>query len=177
MAQTNRQQSPLEDYDGYRTSSRHELIYEQANLSAPAPQFTSSNPYPYSSYPRTEDVQPAYRDYQSPYYNNPTTSNLELNGNFQPLHPSQLYQDNVKPADSETATPPPIPPKERTLMSKLFDGEQRFAYFCWIISIIQIGVFIGELVKNTIATHIPIEVQPVFNPLIGPSSYVLSISA
>ena len=68
--------------------------------------------------------------------------------------------------------PPPPPATPRTLFSRLFNGDQKYAFFCWIISIIQIGVFIGELIKNAQETKTPIEIQPTFNPLIGPSSEV-----
>jgi hypothetical protein len=85
-----------------------------------------------------------------------------------PAYPDTYGESGVNP-------PTPPPPKQKSMFSRLFYGEQRFAYFCWTISIIQVAVFIGELVKNGIVQHTPIEIQPTFNPLIGPSSYVFSL--
>lgn len=48
-----------------------------------------------------------------------------------------------------------------------------FPIFVYLFSVIQIAVFIGELVKAAQLTGSPIQTQPSFNPMIGPSSYVL----
>ncbi|UJR20339.1 hypothetical protein I4U23_023470 [Adineta vaga] len=45
--------------------------------------------------------------------------------------------------------------------------------FIWIISIIQIIVFIGELGRNWALTGSPIEIKPSFNLGLGPSLFVL----
>jgi membrane associated rhomboid family serine protease len=45
--------------------------------------------------------------------------------------------------------------------------------FIWFISIIQIVVFIAELGISWSLTGTPIQIKPSFNPLIGPSVYVL----
>lgn len=127
----------------------------------------------YNPYPRTEDTKSPFVDYSTPYTSSPHINEGPTPGSYQ----RQSYFG--KPTDSypygETninAPTPPPPPKPRTLFSRMFNGHQRFAWFCWIISVIQIGVFIGELIKNTIVQHTPIQIQPTFNPLIGPSSYV-----
>jgi membrane associated rhomboid family serine protease len=41
------------------------------------------------------------------------------------------------------------------------------------VTIIQLSVFIAELVRNAQLTGSPIEIKPQFNPMIGPSPYVL----
>ena len=46
-------------------------------------------------------------------------------------------------------------------------------WFTWIISIVQIGIFVGELINNLILTNSLIEKDFSLNPLIGPSPYVL----
>jgi membrane associated rhomboid family serine protease len=46
-------------------------------------------------------------------------------------------------------------------------------WFTWFISIVEIIVFIAELGKSWSLTGIPIQIKPSFNPLIGPSTYVL----
>lgn len=183
------------NYDLYRpTSLRQDSQYPLYNPSSnssstPMPPPHSRSPGttdPFDPYPRS------YTDYSSPGYsasNLTATPYSDLNrsdGYFEPLHPTQSYHDQYiqKPGSGpynppeeaarmpRNSLPTPPPNKPRTLLSRIFDGDQRFAYFCWTISIIQIGVFIGELVHNGLAMGTPIEIQPTFNPLIGPSPYV-----
>jgi membrane associated rhomboid family serine protease len=52
-----------------------------------------------------------------------------------------------------------------------FTGKITWA--CYILFLIQVGVFIGEIVRNSVLTGSPIEIHPSFNPMIGPSPYVL----
>ncbi|KAJ5894659.1 hypothetical protein N7495_006350 [Penicillium taxi] len=46
------------------------------------------------------------------------------------------------------------------------------AWMTWLLTIVQIVVFIVELVKSAQLTGSPIETKPSFNPMIGPSPYV-----
>jgi len=181
-----------QDYDEYRPSSRHDLFYDPPNApraASPPRRADVSKPYQ-STNTTTTATTPDNDDHTTPYtppiYSSKTALNPYDNTNpssqpYPPYSPTP-YQDNAyaKPAARDYPyaeagygnAPSPPPPRKRTLFSRLFNGDQRFAYFCWTVSIVQIAVFIGELVKNALATHSPIEVQPVFNPLIGPSSYV-----
>ncbi|KAL8868163.1 MAG: hypothetical protein Q9174_005168, partial [Haloplaca sp. 1 TL-2023] len=46
----------------------------------------------------------------------------------------------------------------------------------WVVyffTVIQIVVFIAEIARNAVLTGSPIEIKPQFNPMIGPSPYVL----
>ncbi|QIW95682.1 hypothetical protein AMS68_001200 [Peltaster fructicola] len=52
-----------------------------------------------------------------------------------------------------------------------FKGKVTWA--CYILTFAQLVVFIAEIVKNAILTSTPIQLQPSFNPMIGPSPYVL----
>ncbi|KAK9779034.1 putative Rhomboid-like protein [Seiridium cardinale] len=58
-------------------------------------------------------------------------------------------------------------------LGMLGSGKRRIPIFVYLFSVIQIAVFIGELVKAAQLTGSPIQTQPSFNPMIGPSSYVL----
>lgn len=51
--------------------------------------------------------------------------------------------------------------------------KQRIPWVCYIFTIAQIATFIGIIVKNANLTGSPIMVKPSFNPMIGPSFYVL----
>ena len=184
------------DYQDYRPSSRHDLFYDNntklavpsapPHLESPSPISPLEVPYtgseeprqPYSDYKTTQlSDYPSKNDLSNPYIES------QPQPPFQSLRPAQPYQDNYNYATPNDSLPyieqglsapsPPLPPKPRTLYSRLFNGDQKFAYFCWIVSLIQIGVFIGELVKNAMAMKTPIEIHPVFNPLLGPSEEVL----
>jgi hypothetical protein len=195
LPRTGGNQPPAPGYDDCRPSSRHDLFYDNSNPPRIDVTFPSSplNPYdqteesrpdkdtttpPLPTYPPSKIESSPFSDPKQPPYGD-TRSRSELN--FEPLHPSQAYQDNYMTSTNSFTSPyieqggqapSPPPPKERTVFSRLFNGDQRFAYFCWTISIIQIGVFIGELIRNAQAMKTPIEIQPTFNPLIGPSTYV-----
>ncbi|KAF1808311.1 rhomboid-domain-containing protein, partial [Eremomyces bilateralis CBS 781.70] len=49
----------------------------------------------------------------------------------------------------------------------------RIAWACWFLTAVQVIVFIIELVRNASLTSSPIAIKPSFNPMIGPSPYVL----
>ncbi|KAG6002381.1 hypothetical protein E4U21_003141 [Claviceps maximensis] len=58
-------------------------------------------------------------------------------------------------------------------LGMLASDKQRIPWACYIFSIVQIGVFIGEIIKNGLLTGSPIMIKPQFNPMIGPSTQVL----
>ncbi|KAF2182009.1 rhomboid-domain-containing protein [Zopfia rhizophila CBS 207.26] len=49
----------------------------------------------------------------------------------------------------------------------------RVTWVCYVLTVIQIAVFCGELIKNAVLTKTPIQIKPQFNIMIGPSPYVL----
>lgn len=49
----------------------------------------------------------------------------------------------------------------------------RVTWIVYLMTTIQVGVFVGELIKNGILTGSPIMIKPQFNIMIGPSPYVL----
>ncbi|EMD60478.1 hypothetical protein COCSADRAFT_40121 [Bipolaris sorokiniana ND90Pr] len=53
----------------------------------------------------------------------------------------------------------------------LFNGG--VTWVVYILTAVQVGVFIGELIKNGMLTGSPIQTKPNFNIMIGPSPYVL----
>ncbi|CAK7267079.1 hypothetical protein SEPCBS119000_002355 [Sporothrix epigloea] len=53
------------------------------------------------------------------------------------------------------------------------NNRKRIPFVVYIFTIAQIAVFIAEIVKNGILTGSPIMIHPSFNPMIGPSTYVL----
>ncbi|KZM24204.1 Protein S-acyltransferase [Ascochyta rabiei] len=68
----------------------------------------------------------------------------------------------------------PAPEKKRRRPKKKegwFSG--RITWVVYTLTVVQIGVFVGELIKNGILTGSPIQTKPNFNIMIGPSPYVL----
>ncbi|KAG6041222.1 hypothetical protein E4U41_005505 [Claviceps citrina] len=51
--------------------------------------------------------------------------------------------------------------------------KRRVPWACYTFSVVQVAVFIGEIIKNGMLTGSPIMIQPQFNPMIGPSTQVL----
>ncbi|KAK3325746.1 hypothetical protein B0H66DRAFT_599888 [Apodospora peruviana] len=58
-------------------------------------------------------------------------------------------------------------------LGMLGSNAKKIPFVVYLFTIIQVGVFIGEIVKNATLTGSPIMTQPSFNPMIGPSTYVL----
>lgn len=52
-------------------------------------------------------------------------------------------------------------------------NKKRIPWVVYIFTLIQVGVFIAEIVRNAQLTGSPIMIKPQFNPMIGPSSQVL----
>lgn len=49
----------------------------------------------------------------------------------------------------------------------------RIPWVVYFFTLVQIVVFIAEIARNAVLTKSPIEIHPQFNPMIGPSPYVL----
>ncbi|KAF4119646.1 Rhomboid family [Geosmithia morbida] len=58
-------------------------------------------------------------------------------------------------------------------LGMLRSGKKGIPWVVYTFSLIQIGVFIGELVRNANLTGSPIMIKPEFNYMIGPSTQVL----
>ncbi|KHN95744.1 Rhomboid family protein [Metarhizium album ARSEF 1941] len=51
--------------------------------------------------------------------------------------------------------------------------KNRIPWVCYVFTVVQVAVFIGEIIKNGLLTGSPIMIKPQFNPMIGPSTQVL----
>jgi membrane associated rhomboid family serine protease len=49
----------------------------------------------------------------------------------------------------------------------------KITWVVYVLSVIQLVVFIAEIARNAVLTKTPIQLKPSFNPMIGPSPYVL----
>ncbi|KAL2136793.1 hypothetical protein VTI74DRAFT_1445 [Chaetomium olivicolor] len=58
-------------------------------------------------------------------------------------------------------------------LGMLGSGRNKIPFVVYFFTIVQVAVFIAEIVKNAQETGSPIMIKPSFNPMIGPSPYVL----
>ncbi|KAJ4305811.1 hypothetical protein N0V90_001343 [Kalmusia sp. IMI 367209] len=65
---------------------------------------------------------------------------------------------------------PEARPREKRKKKGWFSG--RVTWVVYFLTAVQVGVFIGEIIKNGVLTGSPIQTKP-FNIMIGPSPYVL----
>ncbi|KAF1962066.1 rhomboid-domain-containing protein [Byssothecium circinans] len=73
--------------------------------------------------------------------------------------------------DPEGRYPPAHPGEKKKKKKGMFSGK--VTWVVYFLTAVQVGVFIGELIKNAILTGTPIQTKPNFNIMIGPSPYVL----
>ncbi|KAK9247229.1 rhomboid family-domain-containing protein [Lipomyces tetrasporus] len=121
----------------------------------------------------TED---SYSGSNSGIYSDPYADNVPLTNN----HASQSYAYNPWNAQgNQQATsnmPPPgmMPPPAINMSPKNQQTKKRnIPWFTIAVSIIQIIVFVSELIVMSKYTGSIVASKPTFNPMIGPSTYVL----
>ncbi|KAJ9244477.1 hypothetical protein DTO169E5_1695 [Paecilomyces variotii] len=100
---------------------------------------------------------------------------IPLKANAQPAIVNEAdwtHQNTQYPPSPEGLNTPPHRRRRGALPGKRGFFKKKIAWVTWLLTAIDIGVFIGELVKSAQLTGSPIETKPTFNPMIGPSSYV-----
>ncbi|KAI9827343.1 MAG: hypothetical protein M1819_006985 [Sarea resinae] len=125
----------------------------------------------------------SYSKYSQPFQ---SQQSLDTDTSYSKTGPAHLqdpdpYADNIplrQTQSPDTRLPPlPIDPdgpktsRGRNRRGGFFSGK--ITWVCYVLTVVQIAVFIGEIVKNAVLTKSPIEIHPQFNPMIGPSSYVM----
>ncbi|GAQ40283.1 hypothetical protein AtubIFM55763_003318 [Aspergillus tubingensis] len=105
-----------------------------------------------------------------PYSENiPLKSNQYANGSPPPNWMHQPTHYSPTPEDIE---PPVAPTARRNRNRKKGFFQKKIPWVTYAFTLVQIIVFIVELVKNAQFTGSPIETKPSFNVMIGPSSYM-----
>lgn len=130
---------------------------------------STQNPYKMTSIPTTKDT--GYRDYSAghgnydEYYNTkPSGSNNIKNEKFTPTSTDSTSQNmGINPFDKDEIS---LPKRSRYHYTQL-------PYFTLFITLIQIIVFIVELVKMSQLTGSAFQTKPYFNPMLGPLTYLL----
>jgi len=93
---------------------------------------------------------------------------------LQQQHPKIVAASNVtEPVNTYDGPSHYVPQQNSPPRRKERFLSWKTPWVVYVLTIIQIAVFIAELIKNATLTHSPIEIHPQFNPMIGPSPYVL----
>lgn len=156
----------------YNTSSTAPSAYTSQ-------QHLAKNPEPFAGYEDTSyhgaSEHNAHGAYQSgSHANSAYQSNSHLGNdpftdqNAIPLRQQGKQDERYSPdPEGHVYQPEPVSRKKKGW----FSG--RITWVVYILSIVQIGVFVGELIQNATLTKSPIQTKPQFNIMIGPSPYVL----
>ncbi|KAI9828790.1 MAG: hypothetical protein M1832_001895 [Thelocarpon impressellum] len=153
--------------------------------SGPASVARPADPSPFDDYAYATQAGPA-RDNRpgaggDPYHQNPFADDVPLREYPSPGAPGGPKGQSPQQFDPalESGLPPPDPDVDGR---KKKSGKRRFnplnpkgrtPWFVYIMTLIQITVFIVEIAKNSSITGSPIAIKPSFNPMIGPSNRVL----
>ncbi|EMC98186.1 hypothetical protein BAUCODRAFT_121073 [Baudoinia panamericana UAMH 10762] len=145
---------------------------------APLPPLPSTSPsddrnYHYSRQPPTRSYSGAsghIHEVADPYADE---NAIPMSGR-KPKHHSATTISPILPHQVEDPFVRDVEPrKKRKRLSR--DGwfKGRIPWVVYVLSAVELIVFIAEFVKMGVLTGTPIELHPSFNPMIGPSPYVL----
>ncbi|KAK3946081.1 putative rhomboid family membrane protein [Diplogelasinospora grovesii] len=179
------------------SSQPHLAAHDRPPQSAsPAPNAYSHSPfetvfddhvYPASSHQTPSSSQHQLSQQQDPdYHRLSRTPSEEMAYNHPtddiPLQ-NQSQRDPTKDGDMEDHVydAPQQNQRRKSRKGRVQFGElgmlgansKKIPWVVYLFTVVQVAVFIGEIVKNATATGSPIMIQPQFNPMIGPSPYIL----
>ncbi|KAI9758632.1 MAG: hypothetical protein M4579_002943 [Chaenotheca gracillima] len=179
--------------DYYNTKPQNH--YPELDFSAPLPIAPNQKPLPGAPSPFNDPVYPS-----DPYHTQDSQHSLGGDSSYYGQNDGRAYNqdpyaDNI-PLKAQTSKPSPerlnatsqpydpglengagespiLPAKKRRRNRFFSSSKGRTPWLVYALTLIQITVFIAELVKNAVLTKTPIEIHPQFNPMIGPSTWVL----
>ncbi|THV92243.1 rhomboid-domain-containing protein [Aureobasidium pullulans] len=140
--------SPFDDNQYPSYSSSYNNLSHQPTPSDGRDPFQDDNAVPMHNYHAKHSSQSSTAPVITPEYNDP-------------------FVRDAKPRTRSRPRNTPAPKGWR----RYFTG--RVTWVCYFLTLVQIIVFIVEIAKNAVLTKSPIEIHPQFNPMIGPSPYVL----
>ena len=168
----------------YYSSYSHSTPHDQSHYGRPGPVPSPSYPSSQNSIPETQTPTASrshllsssnsrLRD-DSPFDSSndiPLQSTHSKNDrdHYNPYAEQHLER---QPSDTLPLNPDSHSRRSRSKKKKRIDWK-KIPWVVYILSLIQITVFIAELVKNAVLTGTPIEIHPNFNPMIGPSPFTL----
>ncbi|TKA29170.1 hypothetical protein B0A50_03680 [Salinomyces thailandicus] len=167
--------NPQDDYArfGYRTDAPLPPLPSDTHSHSPSPFDDDTYQYkhqtPLQSYAGSggrihDDADPFEDENAIPM--NGRRPKHESSTTIAPILPHQQEDPFVRDAD---------PDKRRGGRSKEKEGwfTGKVTWVVYILTAVELVVFIAEIIKNAVLTKSPIEIHPSFNPMIGPSPYVL----
>lgn len=160
--------------NGYYQESAH--AYRPYDFNNP------SRPYEESPYTRPAAVSaaPSYHTTTPPHHDG-----LSLTSSYADTIPLKTHQPNIQiqptPYPAQQSAYPVSPEAQAPdarLLSRTEKKKKRWhsgkiPWFVYLMTLVQLTIFIVELVKNSLITGSVIMTKPQFNPMIGPSTYVL----
>lgn len=144
---------------------------------------SQTNDYELSDFSRqpTDQQQDYYGSYRNPfienaYHQSPTDLPERLATNPFDVNDEDMQEPHHRRKGPESDLEKKMRRNERnrlrTLRSKPRFHYTKLPYFTMIVTLIQIIVFIVELIKMAILTGSGFQTKPYFNPMLGPSTYL-----
>ena len=141
---------------------RLQSSYSINNSSAENPFNPSQGNYPYNSYDQRGKENP-FRDQSVPEFPQQDYNPFEPHREQPPIPVDDEYE---KMRRNEKARLRQLRRKPRFHYTKL-------PYFTILVTLIQVSVFIAELAKMSSLTGSAFQTKPYFNPMLGPSTYLM----
>ncbi|KAA8648193.1 hypothetical protein EYZ11_000531 [Aspergillus tanneri] len=151
---------------------------------SPAPEYSGASVNPYTA-PDSDPNHLRYSQQSLSSDQGPYVAGGRLNDHDQyaeniPLKENNQYTNGPPPAGwmhQPTQYPPPEmiePPAGRAGRKKKRMGmfKKKIPWVTYLLTLVQVVVFIVELVKSAQLTGSPIQTKPQINPMIGPSAYL-----
>lgn len=144
---------------------------------------SQTNDYELSDFSRqpTERQQDYYGNYRNPFIENAyhqSSTDLPERSATNPfeVNDEDMQEPHHKRKEPESDLEKKMRRNERnrlrTLRSKPRFHYTKLPYFTMIVTLIQVIVFIVELIKMAILTGSGFQTKPYFNPMLGPSTYL-----
>ncbi|KAL0944120.1 rhomboid family membrane protein [Colletotrichum truncatum] len=145
----------------------------------PDPYGQQSNPYNQQSNPYNQDTAYYGQSSASPDSSRPHVADnipLQSRQEHKPNDIEMNENDHVYDAPQGSRRSKSRRDKKKVGFGQLgmFGADRKgIPWVVYIFTLVQVAVFIAEIVKNAQLTGSPIMTKPSFNPMIGPSTYVM----
>ncbi|KAF1967895.1 rhomboid-domain-containing protein [Bimuria novae-zelandiae CBS 107.79] len=160
--------SPFDDGNRYDSNHDYSSTAHLAHTQTGASSAYSDTAY-HGADPYTNQAHPYNQRYDAPA---PTHADPFADQNAIPLQQQQGKMGSSHVATGVYQMDPEGRPREKRKKKKKGWFSGKITWVVYILTAVQIGVFVGELIRNGVLTGSPIQTKP-FNIMIGPSPYVL----
>lgn len=145
-----------------------------ASYTKKAPEVDSRSVYSYTG--NDESSRSVYEpynahDYSHENYVKPSAYELSKYPHYPPTYSTDEPLHAADTTEPYKNRPPTDGSEERGIATSLRRSRWRKPWFCWLVSLVQVAVFLGQCGHAWKLTGSPIQTKPSFNPMIGPSVY------